>query len=289
MIPKTVRKPRRGRMKGVPQAEHIRLLFEPRAALTTLAGQRRRFASIVETLSAEELASPSRCAEWTVADVVRHLVWVDRTVRGIWSGEQSVPEGFDPRVTPNDAVRHDRATSDEEIRDHYLSSTEIMLKELECSDTDRYGMPSLSPAGRVPWWMSAVHIGWDSSVHERDVVIPVGRGSAQLDSETELCLAYSLVLASFFAGRAPLTVRIGTIELRREDGPVTARAVTAAPGGDEAVDPAAPSATVVTADDPVKVVDAMCGRGPVETCLTGDAAVVHRLGGLARYFTSPPG
>ncbi len=271
-------------MEHPPQAEHIRFLFDPGSTLAAFAGQRRRFASTAEGLSDEELASPSRCAEWTVADVLRHLVWVDVTVRRIWSGDQSLAEGFDPRITPNHAVRDDRASSDQEIRERYLVSTEAMLWDLEHSDPDRFGQPSLSPAGTVPWWMSAVHVGWDASIHERDVVLPLGRDVERVDEETGPCLAYTLVLTSFFAGRDPLSMRIGATELRRVDGPAIAGAVTREYEGDEQGAP-----VTVVADDPVQAIDAMAGRGAMEQSLRGDAAVIHRLGGLARYFTSTPG
>lgn len=272
-------------MDTAPQAEHIRFLFDPQVALTTFAGQRRRFASTVETLSMDELAAPSRCAGWTVADVLRHLVWVDLTVRRLWSGDEAIADGFDPRVTPNEAVEDDRKISDEETRERYLVSTETMVKDLGCASPQRFGLPSLSPAGKVPWWMSAVHIGWDSSIHERDALLPLGRDVEEIDVETELCLAYSLVLTSFFAGRDPLAVRVGTIDLSRGAGPVVAGAIpTAGRAADSTDDPA----TVVAVDDPVKVIDALSGRGQVEDSLRGDAAVVRRLGGLARYFTSAP-
>jgi uncharacterized protein (TIGR03083 family) len=269
-------------MENVPQPEHIRFLFDPTETIAVFAGQRRRFASTVEGLSTEELTPLSRCEGWTVADVLRHLVWVDVTIRRIWAGDQSVAEGFDPRITPREAVQGDRAVSDEEIRDRYLLSTETMLSDLECSDPQRFGQPSLSPAGLVPWWMSVVHIGWDSSIHERDALLPLGRGVAPLDVETNLCLAYSLVLASFFAGGDPLSMRIGTVTLRRDDGPV----IVQAQGGEGQLDAPQPLATVVT-DDPVTVIDAISGRGSLEESVSGDKALIHRIGGLARYFTSP--
>ena len=272
-------------MESAPQADHIRLLFDPGASLYTLAGQRRRFASAVEGLTVDELARPSRCAEWTVADVLRHLVWVDRSVRRIWAGDQSIAPGFDPRITPNQAVQDDRVISDEEIREQYLLSTETMIVDLASSGPERFGRPSLSPAGRVPWWMSAVHVGWDSSIHERDVLLPVGRSVEERPSETSLFLAYSLVLTSFLAGRAPLRVRVDGIELCRETGPVIVAAVA---NGDSGEDLARQPVAIVTTDDPVKVIDGMSGRGSVEQSLKGDADTVRRLGGLARYFSSPP-
>jgi len=158
-----------------------------------------------------------------------------------------------------------------------------MVAEFESSDPQRYGRPSLSPAGQVPWWMSAVHIGWDSSIHERDALLPLGRRIELSDGEIEPCLAYSLVLASFFGGRDPLSVRLGTIQLRRKDGPVSVQvAMTPSGQGDDLA-----SDTMLTGD-PVEVIDAISGRGSVDDALKGDQAVIHRLGGLARYFLSVP-
>jgi len=269
-----------------PQADHICFLFDPHTTLATLAGQRKRFASTVATLSAEELASPSRCEGWTVADLLRHLVWVDATMQRLWSGDETPAAGFDPRTTPNEAVRADRAVPDEEIRRRYLSSTETMVVGLESADPKRFGQPSLSPAGRVPWWMSAMHMGWDSIVHERDALAPLGRAVEVVPGETIPSLAYSLVLASLFDRRDQLHVRMGPIHLCRDGGPVTAWAVARGPDENTASHPPFDDQSTVLTGDPVATIDALCGRGSLAQTLNGDAAVIDRLGGLARYFAS---
>jgi hypothetical protein len=204
-------------------------------------------------------------------------------MRRIWSGDGSIVADFDPRLTPDKAVQEDRAIPDEEIRERYLLLTRRMVTDLDCSDPQRFGQPSLSPAGHVPWWMSAVHLCWDSSIHERDVLLPLDRSVTQLETETVPCLAYSLVLMSFFAGRDPLSVRIGTIQVFREVGPVIVEKVTTT---DESHDGVPHSQDCFATDDPVKVIDAISGRGSIADSLAGDDAVLHRLGGLARYFSS---
>ena len=272
-----------------PQADHIRFDFDPHATLTALAGQRRRFASTVAELSADELTVPSRCAGWTVADVLRHLVWADATMRVLWSGDHSVVAGFDPRTTPDDAVRADRSVPDDEIRQRYLSSAQAMARDLEGAGPDRFGLPSISPAGQVPWWMSAVHLGWDSTVHERDVMTPLGRVVDDVPAEISPCLAYSLVLVSFFCGRAPVHVRIGSVHLGRgADGVVLAWTETAAHDSGEDGERAALDDVTVLTGSPVPAIDALSGRGSLTATLTGDGAVIERLGGLALYFTSAP-
>jgi uncharacterized protein (TIGR03083 family) len=253
-----------------------------------LAGHRRRFAAAVATLTDDELRAPSRCEGWTVADVLRHGVWVDATMRRIWSGDESLADGFDPRTTPDEAVQADRAVPDEDVRQRYLSSTETMIVDLESAGPERLGLPSLSPAGRVPWWLSAMHIGWDSTVHERDVLAPLNRAVEAAPDETMITLAYSLVLASFFDRPDPLDLQIDTVRFRTGHGAVTVWGNTT---GTDEVDgnhpPAHGAATVVTGD-PAAIVDALSGRIPPMEAMHGDAAVVERLCGLGRYFNSSP-
>jgi uncharacterized protein (TIGR03083 family) len=268
-----------------PQAEHIRFIFDPGATLVVLAGQRRRFAATAAILSAEELAVPSRCEGWTVADVLRHLVWVDATMRKLWSGDESPVVGFDPRTTPDEAVRADRAVPDEEIRQRFLVSTEAMALELESAGPERFGAPSVSPAGRVPWWLSVMHVGWDSTIHERDVLGPLQRQVDPVPQETMASLAYSLVLASLFDRHGPLEVHIGPVRLSSGRGPATVWVADDGAGGDDASRPSDDGPAVLDGDL-VAAVDALSGREPLAAALHGDAAAIDRLGGLARFFTS---
>jgi hypothetical protein len=130
--------------------------------------------------------------------------------------------------------------------------------------------------GDVPWWLGGVHLGWDSWVHERDVLVAVGGAPVADEAETVPVLAYGLVLASFFIGREPLSVRIGPVRLRRGSGLTEAWAV--GDEGDEAGD------EIEVVGDPVATVDALSGRGSLPDTLEGPPEVVHRLGGMARYF-----
>ena len=268
-----------------PQAKHFHFLFDPHSTLTILAGQRRRFASTVATLSLEELSSPSRCHGWTVADVLRHLVWVDSVMRLLWSGDESIANGFDPRTTPDESVQADRlVSSDEETRQRYLSSTGIMVVDLESASADQFGRRSLSPAGRVPWWMSAVHMGWDSTIHERDALEPLGRSISEVPAETAVALAYSLVLASLLDSGDGLSVRVGPIHLRKQDGRSTARVIPESGVGDKTGGTPGDD-TAVLRGDLIAVIDALSGRGSLPDSLSGDGVIVDRLAGLARFFS----
>jgi hypothetical protein len=156
-----------------------------------------------------------------------------------------------------------------------------MAADVDGSGPERWGLPSLSPAGAVPWWLSLLHGLYDSWVHERDVLLPLGREPAVEGDEVEAVLSYTLVLvphlSRMLGDREPFEAVVCGIQVTGGEGPVTVRHVEAgAPAG----------APVLTGDPPV-VVDALSGRGSVEEALTGNAALVHRLGALARFFTTP--
>lgn len=269
-----------------PQAEHFRFLFDPRTTLVALARHRRRFGLTVAELTVEELGAPSRCETWTVADVLRHGLWADTAMRRLWSGDNPLSGHFDPRTTPNESVQADRAVPDEEIRRRYLSSTEAMIIDLESAEPERFGDSSLSPAGPVPWWLSAVHLGWDSSIHERDALSPLGRPVERAPGETMPILAYSLVLASFFGGGDHLNIQVDAVRLRTGTGPVTAWGITGDPEGNDVSHGIDDETATVLRGDPVAIIDALCGRVSLTDALHGDAAVIERVGGLARYFNS---
>src|SRR4051794_15328761 len=74
-----------------------------------LSRQRRRFEAALASLSDEQWLAPSRCAGWTVQDVIAHVIGVN----GFWqisitSGAAGAPTkylvGFDPVATPQQMV-----------------------------------------------------------------------------------------------------------------------------------------------------------------------------------------
>jgi uncharacterized protein (TIGR03083 family) len=265
--------------QDVAQADHVNLLFDPCEVVGTVVEHRRRYASTVAALTEDDLAQSSRCRGWSVADVLRHGIWVDQTIHGIWSGGD-IPAGFDPRTTPNEFVDSHRNVPDEEIRIRYLAGTDAMILELESADTERYSNPSVSPLGQVPWWFTAVHVAWDSSIHERDILVALGHEMDQIPGESTLFLAYSLVLASFFAGSDPLTVRVNGVWLHRGDGPVITWSGTIQ---DESERVGGSHVTELTGDS-FLTIDALTGRGNLMDVLDGPQSTVDRLTGFGRYF-----
>jgi uncharacterized protein (TIGR03083 family) len=264
----------------IPRADHLHVELDPAVVVTGYVRHRRRFAASVTPLDEVALRAPSRCREWTAADVLRHGCDVDRWLRTIWAGGTPF-DAFDPRVTPHDSVVEGRSVPDAEVRDRYVASAEAMAAEVGSSGPDRWGRPSLSPAGAVPWWLGLLHGLFDSWVHERDLLLPLGRDVVVEPDELDAVLAYSLAIVSLLSRRLgdeePVDAVVCGFRVTAHEGRVTVTPSSATPP---------PDVPVLEGDPPV-VVDALSGRGSLDEVLTGNATMVHRLGALARFFTTP--
>ena len=250
----------------VPHAEHVQVLIDPAPMVTAYARHRRRFAASVRELDAEALAASSRCERWSVADVLRHGLDVDEWMHRIWSG-QPLPFGaFDPVKTPDEFVTARRATPDLDVRDRFVDSAGSMAADVEASDAERWALPSFSPLGAVPWWMSALHVFYDSWVHERDALVPLGTTVPVVEDEAVPVLAYNLAVVGVFIQESTDTVVAG-VHLTAGGG---------APSVARPCEDARPDA---------ELVDALSGRADLDAVLPGaEAEVVHRLGALSRLF-----
>ena len=243
---------------AIPQSEVLHVEFDPAPILAAHAQQTRRFAEEAAALEATALATPSRCHKWTVADVLRHLCDVDSWMDDIWNGRMPPLGQFDPNTTPHEFVLKTRDVPDTEIRDRFVVACEAMASDVEGSSPERWGQPAISPIGAVPWWLSALHTFFDSWLHERDCLVPLGIDVPVETEEVTPVLAYILGLAGTF-GRDDLDFVLAGIRVMKTGGPVIVSRV-----GD-------PDA----ADDLAALADALSGRGEL-------AGVPERLGALAR-------
>ena len=139
----------------------------------------------------------------------------------------------------------------------------------------------------VDWRLLATHGFWDGWLHERDVVLPLGRTQATGDEEARLAVAYGLLLAGVMATfmQLPLDTELrldgiggGTFALRVDGGDAIVRAVPTRAAGAQSHGSA------------VVVADALSGRGAeVGDVLDVDAELVARLSHLRAFLLTPAG
>jgi len=122
----------------VPQGDQIHIDVDPSVTLAAYVRHRRRFAAEVAALDEAALAAQSRCALWTVADVLRHCRDVDDWMQALWSGNRPPFASFDPILTPHEFVVAGRAIPDLEARDRYVASSEVMAADVGGSGPERW-------------------------------------------------------------------------------------------------------------------------------------------------------
>src|SRR6516225_2196940 len=79
--------------------------FEVEHLLDVFADERRRFMEVLAGFGSDDWAAPTRCAEWTAHDVVRHLCDCNGVGFRYCAGNSEGPldvAAFDPRVTPRE-------------------------------------------------------------------------------------------------------------------------------------------------------------------------------------------
>ncbi len=188
---------------------------DPSAIAEPAIRQRRRLAALLADLDDEQWAHASRCAGWSSRDVILHL---DST-NNFWSfsitqarrGEPTTfLATFDPVASPVQLVNDAGAISNAETLERFTASTEALVTVLETLDDDGWTTLAEAPPGHISVSALAHHTLWDSWIHERDIVLPLGRTPVEEHDEIAANLRYVAALSPAFALNAG-SVERGTL------------------------------------------------------------------------------
>ena len=190
-----------------------------------LLRQRRRLAEVLRGLDAEQWASPSRCERWSVQDVVAHLVgtnqfWTMSFSAGRAGEPTRVLAAFDPVVTPAlmvDAVRGEEPAA---VLDRFVETTEAMAGSLAGADEDTWATLAEAPPGHIPLHGVVLHALWDSWIHERDVLLPLGLQPAEEADEIVASLRYVAGIGPSFCATVG-SARQGSLVVEAHDPDTT--------------------------------------------------------------------
>lgn len=260
---------------------------QPATAGHPVLQQRRRLEQVLGDLTEDEWQQPSRCEGWTVQDVVSHLT----STNGFWafsiqSGAAGAPTEllatFDPVASPAQLVDRSRGTSVAETLALFTAGNDTLAAAIEALDDAGWAALAEAPPGHLPIALVADHALWDSWVHERDILLPLGRAAVVDEDEVRHCLRYGAGLGRAFALCRGSTEQ-GAIELE-----VTApddRVVVAVEGDVVRIHTGvAPAGAPRVRGDALALVEALSMRAV-------DGAVPDGLGwltaGLAQVFDQP--
>jgi uncharacterized protein (TIGR03083 family) len=254
-----------------------------------LRAQRTRLFDTLRGASDDDWRAPSRCSDWNVQEVVLHVCGAANAFRTVLTGERAqVEENFDPRTSPNRFVDQHSDETPVDTLHRFEQNSDALFTVVETMVAD--GRADRLPAvwgTPVDWRLLATHAFWDGWLHERDVVLPLGRTQATGDDEARLAVAYGLLVTGVMAAFMELPVDTellldgvggGTFTLEVDGGDAVVRAVPTRPAG-------APSH-----GDAVVVADALSGRGPeIGEVLDVEPDLVATLSHLRAFLLTPAG
>jgi uncharacterized protein (TIGR03083 family) len=246
--------------------------------------QRRRLGSVLSGLTADEWAAPSRCEKWSVRDVVAHLVSTNQFwALSFSSGRAGNPTRFlatfDPVASPVQLVDALADVPAEGILEQYLTTVDGMAAAVEGFDEDAWAMLGEAPPGHVSLHEVALHALWDAWIHERDVLLPLGRTQELAADEVKGCLQYVAALGpSFHAAQGSTREGALAVEATDPDVSFVVRAGTTVVVDDGP----APDGAPVLRGDAVALVEGLSFRDDVALSLPEDDRWL--LGGLDRVF-----
>ena len=165
-----------------------------------LRTQRTRLHDTLRVANEQDWRSPSRCTDWNVQEVALHVCGASGAVGAVIAGERAqVEENFDPRTSPGIYVdRHSSEAPSDTL--HRLQATnDALFAVVDAMGDDRDDKVAAVWGTPVDWRLLATHGFWDGWLHERDVLVPLGRTQATGDEEARLAVAYGLLIAGVMA------------------------------------------------------------------------------------------
>lgn len=175
----------------------------PGAIVGPAIRQRSRLATTVASFTDEQWAHPSRCDGWSSRDVIAHLhvtntFWQFAIAAGLRGEPTQLLADFDPATTPAELVAEGGGLSAGEVLEGFMASTASLVKLWGSLDDDDWTTLAEAPPGHVSVSALTHHALWDSWVHERDVLLPLGLAPDEEADEITSCLRYVAALGPAF-------------------------------------------------------------------------------------------
>jgi uncharacterized protein (TIGR03083 family) len=249
-----------------------------------LLRQRRRLGNFLATIDGSQWTATSRCAGWTVQDVIAHLIgtnqyWTVSIAGGLKGEPTRYLDGFDPVATPAQMVDGLRSMSPADVLAQYLASIEQLAEVLVGLGAANWSMVAEAPPGHIAIRAVALHALWDAWTHERDVCLPLGSRPPAEPDEIAGCLYYCAAIGPTLAATQGST-RDGALAVVATDP--TLSFVVRTGSTVRVTDGPAPDGVARLAGDAVALVEGLTFRAPLEHGLAAEHEWL--LGGLDQAF-----
>ena len=174
-------------------------VFDPEHLIDVFVEQRRRFVTVLEGFTPDDWAGPTRCAEWSAHEVVRHLCDVNAITAGTQDRALDVAAGFDPRITPRGWLMASAHESPDATLGRLVATTKELCAVARARLAEGRSFDVSLPYGPMDWTVLVLHAFWDSWIHERDLLLARGTEHATDDDATAYATAYGVFIAATVA------------------------------------------------------------------------------------------
>jgi len=191
--------------EGVPP---LATTVDPRLGLPLDAWRRHRarLTDGLAGLAPAEWDHPTRCEDWTVREVVGHLVVVD----GWWpvtlatARARATPttylSGFDPSSSTDEMVAATTTVPVAGLLDRHRAASAAFVELVTAFTDDDWDARNESPLGHLPARCSLAHAFWDSWLHEHDIFAALGRAPDVTGDELVATTWFTLWFAGLQGG-----------------------------------------------------------------------------------------
>jgi uncharacterized protein (TIGR03083 family) len=255
--------------------------------------QRLRLTDALSGLTEAQWKSPTRCTSWDARGVVSHLVTVDgfftMTLRAAAAGDAPTTfiRGFDPSTGTDDLVAPLLELPTEALFEQFVTGTDTLFATVQTLEGDDWRSLGEAPFGHMPARLILAHAFWDSWLHERDILVPLGVDVPVEDDELLTATWYTLVVGGLQGGLLDDDAPVGPgadapidISLQFDDLPIAVRAqidtgtrISRSDGAD-----------AVAAGSAVDLVESFAGRAPADAINSLPADLADQLGRAAQIL-----
>lgn len=227
--------------------------------------QRRRLAAALSSFDEAQWKHPSRCEGWSSRDVIVHLdstnaFWTFSLAQGIKGEPTQLLASFDPVASPAELVAGSQNVSSAEVLERFVASTTAFTDLIASISGNDWAMLAEAPPGHLN--LSAVihHALWDSWIHERDILLPLGIQADEEPDEIVASLRYVAALGAGF-GITQGDIRRGVLALNVTDSDVD---IVIDIGNQVAVRAATADADLLLEGRAVDLLEALSIRAPMD-------------------------
>jgi uncharacterized protein (TIGR03083 family) len=175
--------------------------LDPAHLLDVFSEQRQRFVALIRGFSPEEWAAPTRCADWSAHDVVRHLCDCTTFAVAASAGDRTldITADFDPRISPGRWLAASVGESPAATLSRLAATTDDLLDRARDRLARKCRFDVHLPYGPMDWTVALLHLFWDSWLHERDVLLARGAEHPTSGDATGYAAAYGLFISAAVA------------------------------------------------------------------------------------------